>query len=84
MRFVRSSMLVLVALFIAVLGCSKGAADVQADGCPKDLSGSVGKSCSQDGKSCSGGSQVRMIMCSNGKWTEFNMPPMPQPPPSAH
>lgn len=84
MAVVRVSGLSLVLVVVAALGCSKSpAADVPADGCPKDLSGSNGKRCSQEGKTCSGGSQVRMLMCSNGKWTELNMPPMPQPPPSA-
>ena len=74
--------LVLVAL--TMFACSKPAQDAQADGCPKDLLAARGSSCKDEGKTCSNGSNVRLLMCSSGKWTEMNMPPMPQPPPSAH
>jgi len=50
--------------------------------CPKDLSGSVGKSCPSNGQICSPSSgAVRMISCSGGKWVELNAPPPPPPPP---
>jgi hypothetical protein len=85
MRLVRVSALFsgLVLYAVAAIACSKSPADVQADGCPKDLPGANGLACSQEGKTCSGGSDVRMLMCSKGKWTELNLPPMPQPQPNA-
>lgn len=76
------SRLALLLVTIALVGCSKPAQEVQADGCPKDLIGAQGASCKDEGKTCSGGSNVRLIMCSNGKWVEMNMPPMGRPPPA--
>jgi hypothetical protein len=45
--------------------------------CPSDLLAAVGSACSQDGKSCSGGSSMRLIMCSKGKWVEMAIAPPP-------
>jgi hypothetical protein len=66
----------LLAIFVLLVACSKPA--LEPDGCPKDLSGAVGKSCDIEGKGCSGGSQMRMISCSHGKWAELEMAPPPQ------
>jgi hypothetical protein len=74
----------LLGLVVTTFACSKTAADVQADGCPNDLLAAQGKACDSNGKTCSGGSEVRMIMCSKGQWVELNVPPMPRPPPPEH
>lgn len=57
------------------------------EGCPSDLLKAQGSSCKPEGKTCRGAqpSEMRMLMCSGGKWTELAIrPPPPPPPPSSH
>jgi len=79
-------------VLILLVGCAKtpatdgatpSATATSADeGCPKDLLAARGTSCKSEGKTCSGGSEVRMLQCSRGTWNELNVPPMPRPPAS--
>lgn len=80
-----------VALLVSAVACTKdppgssagassggGSGESKDPDCPKDLSGSVGSSCSSDGKLCStGAAATHMIMCTRGKWVEMEAPPPP-------
>lgn len=80
----RFGLLVAFGLTVAPMACGTRV-PVAADGCPKDLLGAQGSSCEPDGKTCglTSGQTTHFLMCSRGKWTEFNAPPMPPPPASA-
>ncbi|MBL8950176.1 MAG: hypothetical protein JNK82_05330 [Myxococcaceae bacterium] len=61
-------------LLLLLLSCARR---LDSNGCPIDLLAAVGSDCSADGKVCSGGSDVRFVMCSSGKWVEMAATPPP-------